>query len=76
MSPPYHMLLRRGTPLQIVPSDLVPLMSSHAKMKGPHQVQILAHRNKRQLCFGRRGGIVSRLHPELTHHSMSAIHQS
>eukprot|EP00965_Chrysotila_dentata_P134256 4439829-Pleurochrysis_carterae.AAC.1 len=45
------MLLRRGIPLQIVPSDSVPLMSSHAKMKGPPQVQILAHRDKRQLCL-------------------------
>eukprot|EP00965_Chrysotila_dentata_P061147 2025980-Pleurochrysis_carterae.AAC.1 len=31
------MLLRRGTPLQIVPSESVPLLSSHAKMKGPPQ---------------------------------------
>eukprot|EP00965_Chrysotila_dentata_P132983 4397046-Pleurochrysis_carterae.AAC.2 len=29
------MLLRRGTPMHIVPSDSVPLMSSQAKMKGP-----------------------------------------
>eukprot|EP00965_Chrysotila_dentata_P001796 59198-Pleurochrysis_carterae.AAC.1 len=26
-------------------------MSSHAKMKGPPQVQILAHRDRRQLCL-------------------------
>eukprot|EP00965_Chrysotila_dentata_P091753 3029355-Pleurochrysis_carterae.AAC.1 len=26
-------------------------MSSHAKMKGPPQVQSLAHRDKRQLCL-------------------------
>eukprot|EP00965_Chrysotila_dentata_P054163 1797354-Pleurochrysis_carterae.AAC.1 len=47
------MLLRCGTaPLQIVPSDSVPLMSSLAnKMKDPTQVQILAHRDKRQLCL-------------------------
>eukprot|EP00965_Chrysotila_dentata_P109483 3617889-Pleurochrysis_carterae.AAC.1 len=43
------MLLRRGTPLQLVPSDSVPLMSSHAKMKGFPQVQMLAHRDKKQL---------------------------
>eukprot|EP00965_Chrysotila_dentata_P181054 5976826-Pleurochrysis_carterae.AAC.1 len=44
-------LLRRGTPLQIVQSDSVPLMSSHARIKGPPQLQILAHRDKRQLCL-------------------------
>eukprot|EP00965_Chrysotila_dentata_P148061 4887351-Pleurochrysis_carterae.AAC.1 len=43
------MLLRRGTPLHIVPSDSVPLVSSHAEIKGPPQVRILAHRDKRQL---------------------------
>eukprot|EP00965_Chrysotila_dentata_P062091 2056994-Pleurochrysis_carterae.AAC.1 len=45
------MLLHRGTPLQIVSSDSVPLMSSHAMLKGPPQVQILALRDKRQLCL-------------------------